>query len=42
MNSHNTFEAPNAVAPTEVSDVALDSAITVPAAGVVSVRVAIA
>jgi alpha-N-arabinofuranosidase len=42
MNSHNTFENPNAVAPTEVSDVALDSAITVPAAGVVSVRVAIA
>ena len=41
MNSHNTFEAPNAVAPTEVSDVVLDSAITVPAAGVVSVRVAI-
>ena len=32
----------NAIAPTEVTDVALDSAITVPAAGVVSVRVAIA
>ena len=42
MNSHNTFEQPNAVVPTEMTDVALDAPITVPAAGVVSVRVAIA
>ena len=42
MNSHNTFECPNAVIPTEMTDVALDAPVTVPAAGVVSVRVAIA
>ena len=42
MNSCNTFEQPDAVLPTEMTDVALDSAVTVPAAGVVTVRVAIA
>ena len=41
MNSHNTFECPNAVVPTEATNVALDAPVTVPAAGVVSVRVAI-
>ena len=42
MNSHNTFECPNAVVPTVVTDIALDAPVTVPAAGVVTVRVAIA
>ena len=41
MNSHNTFEQPNAVTPTMVTDVSLDAPVTVPAAGVVCVRVAI-
>lgn len=40
MNAHNTFECPDAVAPTDMTDVAPETVI-VPAAGVVSVRVAI-